>query len=66
MFGKYHDHPIRRVSKLEDRNTRYFHTKATLRKKRNEICKIKDEQGMLWENGKGRRFLLKTLSKDSW
>ena len=35
---------------LGDRNTRYFHTKASERKKKNTISKILDERGMWKES----------------
>lgn len=34
---------------LGDRNTRYFNTEATVRKRRNENIKIKDDHGNWWE-----------------
>jgi hypothetical protein len=35
--------------KYGDRNTKFYHACANQRKKSNQIYKIKDEQGMIWE-----------------
>ena len=39
---------------LGDKNTRYFQTVANVRRKRNEISKIKDNQGNWWWRGEGK------------
>lgn len=39
--------------KFRDQNTRYFQTKATVRKKGNEIFKIKKDHGLRWFTGGG-------------
>lgn len=38
---------------LGDKNTKFFQTVATIRKKMNEITKVKDENGFSWSIGQG-------------
>lgn len=38
---------------LGDRNTKYLRTFANIRRKRNEISKVKDSNGLWWVKGKG-------------
>lgn len=36
---------------LGDKNTRFFHTTATIRKKRNKIVRVKNNLGIWWKVG---------------
>ncbi|KAM1134892.1 hypothetical protein ACFX19_044665 [Malus domestica] len=36
---------------LGDKNTRFFHTMTTIRKKRNEIVRVKNNLGIPWKAG---------------
>lgn len=53
---------------LGDRNTKYFQTFANIRRKRNEISKVKDSNGPWWVKGEGlkevfvQNFKLRFLS----
>lgn len=47
---------------LGDKNTMYFQTMTNVRKKRNEVTKIKDHLGNWWLKGEGLEQLLCRIS----